>query len=179
MAEEEVMAMVKAKGIIALAVLVVLFCINYFALDLGAWLSTGLLFTEALILVLVIHFTVKFKNRNNPKAEANAYVLPDSVAKHMKVIDTRVQFEASIMSMFFIMIGMVALTIYVVFFSGFAGLFKFFMAFNSFWGFVFMLSYLVTTFQQYNYHMQSIKQVSENADIMMLPTGVNEGYLQK
>lgn len=159
----------KLKGIIWLTILgaFILFSRYYLKLfwghtigiSLGAWLA----------LLVVIHLITKAITKNKPTAEENAYIIPDGMAKKMKLIDMRVQYEASILATVFIIIGMIAFTIYLIFFSDLAGWYKFFIAFNSFWGVIFLGSSLITVFQQYNYYMMSKKAIESSTDILNIP----------
>lgn len=158
----------KAKGVIWLLILAGILLFSKYYLILPWGYSTGLALGSTFALLLVVHFIIKFKNRNNPKAEENAYVLPDSMAKTMKLIDMRVQYESSIMATFFIIMGMIAFTIYLTFFSSLSGWYKFFIAFNSFWGIVFMLSNLITSFQAYDQYMKVKKAIMEGADLLKI-----------
>jgi len=96
-----------------------------------------------------------YKKSKGIEQEKYSYALPDIMAKIMKKVDMRTQYESSILSMFFIMVGMVAFTVYLVFLAEFTLTFKILTAFNSFFGVVFMLSYLVTTYQQYVSYMET------------------------
>jgi len=57
--------------------------------------------------------------------------------------------------MFFILIGMIAFTVYLIFLTDFGIMFKVLTAFNTVFGVIFMLSYLVTTYQQYISYMET------------------------
>lgn len=160
-------------GIIILA----LFFYSEYGLKIGWKYSIGTALTASFVLMLGFHFLVKLKNKNNPKSEENSYVLPDGMAKIMKIIDMRTQYEASIMAMFFMMIGMIAFTIYILFFADLSGFMKFFIVFNSFWGMVFMGASLVTNFQSYNYYMQSQKAI-EQSDFFSLPQSPSKQNIQ-
>lgn len=139
--------------------------------------SMGFAFGGIFFSGIIIHFIIKFKNRKK-EGEPNAYVLPDGVAKKMKLIDTQVQYEASIMAMFFMMLGFIGFNIYALFFSDFSGWMKFFLAFNSFWGFIFMGAFLVTTFQQYSYYMETKKALEQSTDLMALPQQDSQSHMK-
>ena len=117
-----------------------------------------------------------YKTKKGIPQEPHAYALPDILARVMKNVDMRTQYESSILSMFFIMVGMIAFTIYLVFLTDFGLLFKILTAFNSIFGVVFMLSYLVTTYQQYvsymetQYVMNDIMQNSPGGNAEVIPS---------
>lgn len=137
--------------------------------ELGWWYSIGLSSTFLLIAWIIIHFTVKFKNRNNPEKEKYSYVLPYSVSRIFKTVDQQVQYEASMMAMFFMLLGFIGFSLYTIFFAGYSPWLKFFVGFNSFWGFVFMVSYLITTYQQYHHYMVTKEQFDNATDLLALP----------
>lgn len=84
------------------------------------------------------------------------YIFPSSVAKQMKKIDTRTQLEASMMSMFLIMIGMTLFAFYSAFWGEQTLTFKILLIFNLICGWVLLGSYLVTTYQQYVSYMETM-----------------------
>lgn len=77
------------------------------------------------------------------------YCIPSPMAKFMKKIDERTQMEASLLSMFLLLIGLITFTTYTALFSDWGTWAKTMTIFNGLCGFVFLFSYLVTTFQQY------------------------------
>ena len=88
------------------------------------------------------------------------YIFPDFMAEMMKKVDTRVQFEASLMSMLFILIGMFVMAGYMIFFTDFTLFMKIMVGVNSIAGFIFLWSYLVTTYQQYLSYMEATEVMS-------------------
>lgn len=88
------------------------------------------------------------------------YIFPDFMAEVMKKVDTRVQFEASLMSMLFILIGMFVMAGYMIFFTDFTLFMKIMVGVNSIAGFTFMWSYLITTYQQYLSYMEATEVMS-------------------
>ena len=87
--------------------------------------------------------------KQKPKKEKYKYCFPDPMAKFMNKVDDRTQMEASLMSMFLLLIGLILFTLYIIFFSDWNWWMRGMTIFNSLCGFVFLFSYLVTTFQQY------------------------------
>lgn len=83
------------------------------------------------------------------------YCIPNPMASFMSKIDDRTQMEASLMSMLLLLVGMIAFGVYLVAFTDFSWWFKGMTIFNSLCGFIFLFSYLVTTFQQYQSLMES------------------------
>jgi len=89
--------------------------------------------------------------------EKYKYCFPNKMASFMKKVDDRTQMEASLMSMFLLLIGLIMFTIYLTAFTTYSWWFKGFTIFNSLCGFVFLFSYLITTFQQY----QALRETQE------------------
>jgi len=85
------------------------------------------------------------------------YCFPNPMGKFMKKIDDRTQMEASLMSMFLLLIGLILFTTYIALFSDWGIWMKSMTIFNGLCGFVFLFSYLVTTFQQY----QALRETQE------------------
>lgn len=87
--------------------------------------------------------------------ENGNYVFPKSVGSAMAKISPRTQYEASMMAMIFIMLGLLVTTIYI-WFTDLSLFLKIFTCFNSACGFVFLSSFLVTTFQQYQSYLMAM-----------------------
>lgn len=85
------------------------------------------------------------------------YIFPEFIANKMLNIDQRTQFEASMMSMSLIMIGMVLSVIYSILYFDIQTWFKWVLAVNGFFGIIFLLTYLITTFQAYKSYMEALE----------------------
>uniref|UniRef100_A0A6M3JHI6 Uncharacterized protein n=1 Tax=viral metagenome TaxID=1070528 RepID=A0A6M3JHI6_9ZZZZ len=90
---------------------------------------------------------------NKVNKEKHAYVFPDLMAKFMSKVSMQTQMESSMMSMFLIMIGMVLMVIYLLLFLEGSLFYKGLVVFNLLCGFLFISSFLVTTYQQYISYM--------------------------
>ncbi|MFI5405075.1 MAG: hypothetical protein ACHQ1D_01035 [Nitrososphaerales archaeon] len=157
----------RLKGVAWIVVLGILILIGKYYMDLYWKHTIGLSLTAWMCLIIIVHLISKAKNKNNPKSEEHAYILPDNMAKKMKLMDMRVQYEASILATVFIIVGMIAFTIYLVFFSDLDNWYKFFIAFNSFWGVIFMGSNLITSYQAYVQYMEVLK-ITNSGDMMKI-----------
>lgn len=106
------------------------------------------------------------KKDNNK--ETLRFVFPNIMAKMMKNVDMRVQMEASMMSMFLIMIGMILMAVYMIFFGEVGLVYKCLILFNLFCAFIFISSFLVTTYQQYISYMEisGIDPDKERRDVL-------------
>lgn len=150
---------------------------NHYYLEITPFAFTGIYLGAWLFIGFIGLYIGKFiKKKKGIEGEPHAYALPDIMAKVMKKVDMRTQYESSILSMFFIMVGMIAFTIYLVFLTNFSLMFKILTAFNSIFGIIFMLSYLVTTYQQYISYMetqtvmQDILKASPEGNPEIMPT---------
>jgi hypothetical protein len=85
------------------------------------------------------------------------YLFPGWLAKRMAKVDMRVQYEASMMSMALIFVGLIASAIYLPFYTSFATWYKVFLIINLLAGMGFMGSYLVTTYQQYRTYLETLE----------------------
>jgi len=82
------------------------------------------------------------------------YVFPEAASKFMKNLSQRTIYEASMMAMIMIMLGLLFMAVYIPFFTASSLLLKIGTAVNCLAGFVFLGSNLTNTFQQYqNYLM--------------------------
>ena len=88
------------------------------------------------------------------KKEHN-YCIPSPMASLMKRIDDRTQMEASLLSMSFLLIGLLIFAVYFVGFTNANLIAKVMTGFNTLCGFIFLFSYLVTTFNQYQALMET------------------------
>jgi hypothetical protein len=88
------------------------------------------------------------------------YIFPKTLAEAMSKVDQRVQYEASMMSMVFILTGLIVMAVYMIFFTEFTTFMKVMVGINTVAGFIFLWSYLVTTYQQYLSYLEA-------ADVML------------
>lgn len=140
---------------------IVAYIFNNKYLEISAFKFTGVLIGAWLFLGFIGLYVGKiYKKKRGIPQEKYSYALPDVMAKIMKKVDMRTQYESSILSMFFILIGLLAFTVYIVFISDFEIWFKILTAFNSIFGIMFMLSYLITTYQQYVNHMETTETIN-------------------
>lgn len=91
--------------------------------------------------------------KTDNKKEPLSFVFPNIMAKVMKKIDMRSQLEASLLSMTMIIIGMFLMAVYLLFFGNLTIVYKCLILFNLFCAFIFISSFLVTTYQQYLSYM--------------------------
>ena len=92
------------------------------------------------------------------------YIFPDFFGKIMSKIDMRTQYEASMMSMTLILLGLMVTTFYMFFYVDFPTWYKVVVIVNLLAGLVFLSSYLVTTFQQYQNYMAVIEFHKQNEE---------------
>ena len=82
------------------------------------------------------------------------YIFGNILGNALSKVDMRTQFEASMMSMTLILIGLVVTIIYLFIYAEFVLWYKIFLMINCLAGLVFIWSFLVTTFQQFQNYME-------------------------
>ncbi len=119
------------------------------------------------------------KKQMTTKKKEHNYCIPSPMASFMKKIDDRTQMEASLLSMFFLLIGILVFGVYFVGFSDFSLIAKIMTGFNTICGFIFLFSYLVTTFQQYQALMETQAIVGQFGTEDPFPTTAKEIHLKR
>ncbi len=149
------------KFIIFLAILTAAIFLNIYSLKIGWFYFIGLFLAIWFAYSFFANFIIKFykKKRGLPQ-EKYAYAFPDAMARMMKKVDMRTQLESGLLSMFFILCGMIAFDIYIIFFMGVSWWFKGLALFNSFWGCVFLLTSLIGQYQSYVTYLQTIESLN-------------------
>lgn len=92
------------------------------------------------------------------------YIFPSAIANAMKNISVRTQMEASLMAMVFIMAGTIIFSVYLVFWTEMTMFSRIMIGVNALAGFVFLASYLVTTFQQYQQYLAVIEAQNQTLE---------------
>lgn len=90
------------------------------------------------------------------KKQKHKYIFPNVMATAMAKVDLRTQYEASMMSMSLILVGIVMTGIYMMFYIDVAWWYKIFLGVNALGGLVFLSSMLVTTYQQFISYMEVV-----------------------
>lgn len=95
----------------------------------------------------------------------NNYIFPDLLGDFMKKVDMKTQLEASMLSMTLMLIGLIITGIYVVLYLNFPLWYKIVLVVNILAGLLFMISFLTTTFQQYQSYLEAIEfqSISSNS----------------
>lgn len=124
---------------------------------------TGVVLLFWIVWVLFSGFVTKiYRNKRGlPATEKHSYALPDVMAKAMKTVDMRTQYESSILSTFLIMIGITSMAVYFIFLTDVGLTMKILTGMNSLFGLFFMYSNLVTVYQQYVIYMQTQEMTEE------------------
>jgi len=91
------------------------------------------------------------------KEKVHKYIFPNFLAVAMKNVDMKTQLESAMMSMFLLLMGMILMSVYTAIYLTYGLVFKSLLLFNLVAGFLFMTSYLVTTYQQYNSYMVAVE----------------------
>ena len=92
------------------------------------------------------------KQQDPPK-----YIFPNFLAKAMAKVDMRTQYEAGMMSMSLILSGIVLSLVYMFIYVEVQWWYKIVLIINGLAGFVFISSFIVTTYQQYVSYMDAIE----------------------
>ncbi len=90
------------------------------------------------------------------------YIFPNFLAEAMSRVDLRTQYEASMLSMTFILFGIITSSIYFAITLEIATWYKVFLFFNGLAGFLFISSFLITTYQQYKTYMVALNFQKES-----------------
>lgn len=89
--------------------------------------------------------------------EKHKYIFPNFVASAMKNTDMPTQMKSAMLSMFLLLVGMILMGIYSLIYFTQGWVFKGLILFNLIAGFLFITSYLVTTYQQYISYMNAME----------------------
>jgi hypothetical protein len=87
----------------------------------------------------------------------NKYIFPNFLASMMSKVDMRTQYEASMMSMSLIMVGLVVSGFYLWVYTMLPLWYKIFLMINVFAGIIFLSSFVITTYQQYITYMKALE----------------------
>ena len=147
----------KISKYIWLLFIITLYVVNYFWLKINLWTYTGMVLGILVILVVAINIFIKIKNRKG-KTDEN-FIFSENTANIIKAVDMSTQYEASILSLFCLIIGMVLFMIYVIFIAPYTLFFKIFISLNTLFGVGLMGSMLVTNYQQFISYKESKKML--------------------
>jgi hypothetical protein len=138
-----------------------LYVLNYFWLKINLWAFTGIVLGILLVLVVAINIIVKIKNRKGKTKTDDDFIFPSKVANTMKAIDIVTQYEASILSLFCLIVEMLLFMIYIIFIVQYSWIMKGFIVFNIIFGIILMGSMLVTNYQQFMAYKESTRVLGE------------------
>ena len=94
------------------------------------------------------------------------YIFPNIMAKVMSKISQRTQYESSMLSMTFILCGLMFGAVYTVFFTQASTIVKVMVGSNAIAAFIFLSSSLVTQYQQYRSYMDAIEFYEHTDEIV-------------
>jgi len=108
------------------------------------------------------------KPKSKKTKEKYSFIFPNILAKAMKNVPMRTQLESSLISMSLIMLSLTLMVIYLLFFGEGTWVYRILLLINLLAGFLFISSFLLTTFQQYQSHMQMMgyDPQKERADVL-------------
>lgn len=96
--------------------------------------------------------TVAIKGKVIKKTKGN-YCFPDFLGKAMSNVGQRVQYESSLLSMAFILTGIVVMALFTILGTDLSSFVKIMTGVNCMAAFIFLSSSLITTFQQYQSYL--------------------------
>lgn len=143
--------------------IIALYAINYYYLNWDVFKFTGLVLLSLVVLVIVINFIVKYRNKKKGITNDD-FIFSENVARTMKVIDLGIQYESTMLALSCLMVGLLLFVIYILFFAQYSWIMKGFISFNTVCAFFLMGSMLVTTYQQYVSYKESTKVIGELAN---------------
>lgn len=97
-----------------------------------------------------------------PKETKGNYIFPSIMAKAMKSVSQRTQYEAELMSLSFILVGIMVMSFLAVFYTELSFWLKFMTVFNAFAAFILLSSRLITSFQQYQNYLLMVGLIKEH-----------------
>ena len=100
-------------------------------------------------------------NDKSPHKTKGNYCFPNFLGKMMSSVGQRVQFESSLLSIAFILIGIMVMTLVTIFGTDLSMFIKIMTGINGLAALLFLSSHLITTFQQYQAYL-SIMGILEN-----------------
>lgn len=106
-----------------------------------------------------------FQSDSDKVKEKGNYVFPSKIAYAMKHISQRTIYEAGMLSMIFIMIGLIFMLIYIPFFTNSSLALKIGTAVNCLAGFVLLGSWLTNQFQQYQSYLMVMGIIEDETTI--------------
>lgn len=133
--------------------IIVLYVLNHFWLKIGIWTFTGIVLGLLVVLIVVINIIIRIKNRKG--ISDDNFIFSPKTAEVMKAIDISTQYEASILALFCLLVGMVLFLIYVLFIAPYTLFIRLFICFNTVCGIILMGSMLITNYQQFVAHNES------------------------
>ena len=92
------------------------------------------------------------KKKDSKKTKGN-YCFPNFLGKAMAKVGQRVQFESSLLSIAFILVGIIVMTFVTIFGTNLSLFIKIMTGANGFAALLFLSSHLITTFQQYQAYL--------------------------
>ena len=113
-------------------------------------------------------YSTKLNTKKSKEKEKFKFIFPNMVAKTMKNVPMRTQLESSMISMALIMCSLTLMVFYLLFFGEGTWPYRILLLVNLFAGFLFISSFLLTTYQQYISHMQMMgyDPQKERADVL-------------
>lgn len=134
--------------------LILAILVYYFTFQNKIWF-----YIMAIYILFSVAFLVNRYKKKQPTKTEN-YIFGEKLGEKMQTTGQKFIFEAMMMSLVFIILGDIAGTIYTLFFTNLALVVKIIAGISGFFGGLFMLMILISTFQSYK-TMQTINEVKD------------------
>jgi len=144
---------------------VVLYIANYFYLKINVFMFTGIVLASLIVFVIAVNVYVKLRDKQKG-LHSDDFIFSPEVAKTIKKIDLGIQYETSIISTFFLIVGLLLFVIYTLFFTPYPIIMKIFITFNSLFAMTLMGSLLITNYQQFISYRESTRMFGQYTDKM-------------
>ena len=117
--------------------------------------------------------------KHQEKSKDN-YVFPSPLAKMMEKVNLRTQYEATMMSVLFILVGLTISVVYMFLYVELILWYKITLIVNLIAAMIFLSSSLITSFQQYKSYLRAMKfQNKEEEDQKEMKGGKENEKIQK
>lgn len=149
--------------LISFVLILAAYYLNYAYLQISIWTFTGIVLAVMLFAAVVINFIVKAIKKKNGTMSDTSFIFPENVADKMGNASQEIQFESTVISVAFLMVGSIAMLIYMAFFMEMNAVLKWMIIFNSVCGLVLLGSMLITNYQQLRALREAMKLFNPGA----------------
>lgn len=153
----------KITSYLYLFFIVALYMLNYFVFNINVFTFTGIVLGTLVVFIIAVNIYIKLRDKKKG-LHSDDFIFSPEIAQSIKKVDMGIQYETSIISTFFLIIGLLLFVIYTIFFTPYPLVTKIFISFNSFFAMILMASLLITNYQQFISYRESTKMFSQYTD---------------